>query len=125
MRAYRHRFRPVSGQVETANAVDAPRAALCYRGAMPATPAWPPASTPRLYIDQPLGPDAAPHIDGAAAHYLLNVMRLRVGDPLLLFDNRSGEWLGRIADAGRRTLDLSKLQVLPISGAFTSSPLRL
>lgn len=74
---------------------------------MPATPAWPPASTPRLYIDQPLGPDAAPHIDGPAAHYLLNVMRLKAGDPLLLFDNRSGEWLGRIAGAGKRSLDIA------------------
>jgi 16S rRNA (uracil1498-N3)-methyltransferase len=73
---------------------------------MPATPGWPPASTPRLFIDLPLGPDAAPVIDGPAAHYLLNVMRLKDGDPLLLFDNRSGEWLGVIADAGKRSLSV-------------------
>ena len=71
---------------------------------MPATPAWPPASTPRLYVDLPLQPDATPVIDGPAAHYLLNVMRLKAGDPLLLFDNRSGEWLGTIAEAGKRSL---------------------
>ena len=71
---------------------------------MPATPAWPPASTPRLFIDMPLAPDAAPMIDGAAAHYLLNVMRLKIGAPILLFDNRSGEWLARIADVGKRSL---------------------
>lgn len=71
---------------------------------MPATPAWPPASTPRLFVDQPLGPDGAPSIDGPAAHYLLHVMRAKVGDPLLLFDNRSGEWLGVIAEAGKRAL---------------------
>ena len=73
---------------------------------MPATPAWPPASTPRLFVDQPLGPDATPVIDGPAAHYLLNVMRQRPGAPILLFDNRSGEWLGTIADAGKRTLTI-------------------
>ena len=71
---------------------------------MPATPAWPPASTPRLFIDRPLGPDAAPSIDGPAAHYLLTVMRLKTGDPLLLFDNCSGEWLATVADAGKRSL---------------------
>jgi 16S rRNA (uracil1498-N3)-methyltransferase len=71
---------------------------------MPATPAWPPASTPRLFTRLPLGPDTAPVIEGAAAHYLLNVMRLRPGDPLLLFDDRSGEWLGAVADAGKRSL---------------------
>lgn len=83
-------------------ATDAEEIALCYRLGMPATPAWPPASTPRLFIDRPLGPDAAPVVDGPAAHYLLNVMRLQAGDPLLLFDNRSGEWLGVIEDAGKR-----------------------
>ena len=71
---------------------------------MPATPAWPPASTPRLFVDQPLGLDAAPVIEGPGAHYLLHVMRQRPGDPLLLFDDRSGEWLGVIADAGKRSL---------------------
>ena len=71
---------------------------------MPATPAWPPASTPRLFVDLPLAADAAPTIDGPAAHYLLNVMRLKVGAPILLFDNRSGEWLASVADAGKRSL---------------------
>ncbi len=73
---------------------------------MPATPAWPPASTPRLFIDQPLGVGSAPVIDGAAAHYLLGVMRLKAGDPVLLFDNRSGEWLAVIADATKRAVTL-------------------
>ncbi|MBA3941088.1 MAG: 16S rRNA (uracil(1498)-N(3))-methyltransferase [Sphingopyxis sp.] len=73
---------------------------------MPATPAWPPASTPRLFIDVPLGPGAAPLVDGAAAHYLLGVMRLKTGDPVLLFDNVSGEWLATVADAGKRSLML-------------------
>ncbi|WP_338426598.1 16S rRNA (uracil(1498)-N(3))-methyltransferase [Sphingopyxis kveilinensis] len=73
---------------------------------MPATPAWPPASTPRLFIDAPLGADSMPMIDGAAAHYLLGVMRLKAGDPVLLFDNRSGEWLAVIDDATRRSATL-------------------
>jgi len=71
---------------------------------MPATPAWPPASTPRLFVDLPLGPDVAPMIDGSAAHYLLGVMRLKAGDPILLFDNRSGEWLGVVDEAAKRSL---------------------
>ncbi|BBB10800.1 16S rRNA (uracil(1498)-N(3))-methyltransferase [Sphingopyxis sp. FD7] len=73
---------------------------------MPATPAWPPASTPRLFVDRPLGADSAPVIDGAAAHYLLGVMRLRPGDPVRLFDNRSGEWLAVVAEAAKRSVTL-------------------
>ncbi len=87
-------------------AKDAQNIAFCYRPPMPATPAWPPASTPRLFVDLPLAPDAAPLIDGAAAHYLLGVMRMKAGDPVLLFDNRSGEWLGVVADAAKRSLTL-------------------
>ena len=87
-------------------AMDAQNIAFCYRPGMPATPAWPPASTPRLFVDLPLGPDAVPVIDGAAAHYLLNVMRLKAGDPILLFDNLSGEWLAVVAQAGKRSLTL-------------------
>ncbi len=73
---------------------------------MPATPAWPPASTPRLFVNLPLGPDTKPLIEGAAAHYLLNVMRLKAGDPILLFDNISGEWLASVAETAKRSLSL-------------------
>src|SRR3546814_16596473 len=33
-------------------------------------------------------------------------MRAKPGDPLLLFDNRSGEWLATVTDAGKRALTL-------------------
>jgi 16S rRNA (uracil1498-N3)-methyltransferase len=36
------------------------------------------------------------------AHYLLNVMRLSVGDEALLFNGRDGEWTGRIVEAPKR-----------------------
>lgn len=71
---------------------------------MPATPAWPPQSTPRLYVAQPLSGIADIRIDGAQAHYLLNVMRLKAGDPVKLFDDISGEWLGVVEGAAKRDL---------------------
>lgn len=73
---------------------------------MPATPAWPPQSTPRLFLDDALA--AGPRrIDGPAAHYLLSVMRLKPGAPVKLFDDRTGEWLATVADAGKRDLTLT------------------
>jgi 16S rRNA (uracil1498-N3)-methyltransferase len=36
------------------------------------------------------------------AHYLLNVMRLSVGDETVLFNGRDGEWLARIVEAPKR-----------------------
>ena len=72
---------------------------------MIATPAWPPRSTPRLFVDQPLGPGPL-RLDGPQAHYLAGVMRVKAGDPVRLFDDRSGEWLATVAAAGKRDLTL-------------------
>lgn len=63
---------------------------------MPATPAWPPRSLPRLFVTKPLAPWVQVELDGAPAHYLGNVLRLKEGAELLLFDGQSGEWLARI-----------------------------
>ncbi|WP_443970452.1 16S rRNA (uracil(1498)-N(3))-methyltransferase [Sphingobium sp. CR28] len=73
---------------------------------MPATPAWPPRSTPRLFVETPIGPGIAVPVDGNAAHYLLSVMRLKDGDPVLLFDGVSGEWLATAANVRKRDLTL-------------------
>jgi len=73
---------------------------------MPAVPAWPPASTPRLFVDQTLSADALIRIGGAQAHYLSGVMRLGAGDPVRLFDDVSGEWLAEVAEVSKRELVL-------------------
>ncbi|PCG13655.1 MULTISPECIES: 16S rRNA (uracil(1498)-N(3))-methyltransferase [Sphingomonas] len=75
---------------------------------MGAQPAWPPRSTPRLFVDTPLA--AGPlRLDGAAAHYLVAVMRIKPGDPVKLFDDATGEWLAVAAAVGKRdvTLDVT------------------
>ncbi len=74
----------------------------CYGASMIATPAWPPASTPRLFVESPLEGRGEVAIGGAQAHYLATVMRAKAGDPVKLFDNVSGEWLGIVAQAGKR-----------------------
>ena len=74
---------------------------------MPATPAWPPASTPRLFIDQPLEGAAEIPVGGGQAHYLADVMRLKVGDPVRLFDDISGEWLAQVSHIGKRDMLLA------------------
>ena len=74
---------------------------------MPATPAWPPKSLPRLFVRQPLGEGARVELDGGQANYLGNVLRLGEGAELLTFDSRSGEWLARIAEAGKKRMTLA------------------
>jgi 16S rRNA (uracil1498-N3)-methyltransferase len=74
---------------------------------MPATPAWPPRSLPRLFVRQLLSEGAGVELDAGQANYLGNVMRLGVGAELLVFDGRSGEWLARISDAAKKSMTLS------------------
>ncbi len=78
---------------------------------MIATPAWPPRSTPRLFVPEPLAPGAR-RIDGPAAHYLAGVMRVKPGDPVRLFDDVTGEWLAIVAEAGKRALTLDVTEQL-------------
>ena len=74
---------------------------------MPATPAWPPKSLPRLFVRTPLAEGARVELDAGQANYLGNVMRLGEGAELLTFDGHSGEWLARIADAGKKRMTLT------------------
>ena len=74
---------------------------------MPATPAWPPASTPRLYVETPLALGGAVPVTGGQAHYLTGVMRLKPGAPVRLFDDASGEWLAEVAEIRKRDLTLT------------------
>jgi 16S rRNA (uracil1498-N3)-methyltransferase len=74
---------------------------------MIATPAWPPKSTPRLFVEQPLAEGGDVHVTGNAAHYLLGVMRLKEGAPVKLFDDISGEYLATVSSAGKRDLILT------------------
>jgi len=74
---------------------------------MPATPAWPPKSLPRLFVRTPLSDRACIELGAGQANYLGKVMRMGEDAELLVFDGRSGEWLARIAEAGKKRMTLS------------------
>src|SRR5690348_3240885 len=74
---------------------------------MVATPPWPPKSLPRLFVRSPLAEGTSVDLEAAQANYLGNVMRLGVGAELLVFDGISGEWLARIAEAGKKRMTLA------------------
>lgn len=73
---------------------------------MPATPAWPPKSAPRLFVPAPLAEGAAVALDGPQAHYLGKVMRVGPGDAVVLCDDTTGEWTARVAEVGKRQVVL-------------------
>jgi len=74
---------------------------------MPTTPAWPPKSLSRLFVRSALGEGLTVELDARQANYLGNVLRMGVDAELLLFDGVSGEWLARIAQAGKKRMVLA------------------
>jgi 16S rRNA (uracil1498-N3)-methyltransferase len=58
-----------------------------------------PGGKVRLFVEAALGADAKVALSDAQAHYLLRVMRAGIGDKLLLFNGKDGEWRGEIVEA--------------------------
>jgi 16S rRNA (uracil1498-N3)-methyltransferase len=63
-------------------------------------------SAQRLYVEAELCAGAVVEPSSAAQNYLLNVLRLREGDALLIFNGRDGEWRATVAKASRRAAQL-------------------
>ncbi|MEL7199233.1 MAG: 16S rRNA (uracil(1498)-N(3))-methyltransferase [Pseudomonadota bacterium] len=79
---------------------------------MPATPAWPPKSAPRLFVDHELAMGLALQLEGKQAHYLGKVMRVKTGDAVIVCDNITGEWATRVTDKAKRSVSLEVAEQL-------------
>ena len=55
----------------------------------------------RLFVEDELTTGAVLELAAGQSHYLANVMRLKLGAPVHLFNGRDGEWRGRIESLGR------------------------
>ena len=56
----------------------------------------------RLFIDQPMQAGTEIALDRGQSNYLLNVLRMREGSTLLVFNGRDGEWRAVVTGAGRK-----------------------
>jgi 16S rRNA (uracil1498-N3)-methyltransferase len=56
----------------------------------------------RLFVDAPLAERDEVALTEAQAHYVTSVMRRTVGDPVLVFNGRDGEWLAALSAASKR-----------------------
>jgi 16S rRNA (uracil1498-N3)-methyltransferase len=73
------------------------------------------ASKIRLFVEAPLA-QSSPDIlvSGVRAHYLIDVMRMRLNDGIRLFNGKHGEWVARLVDLDRRKCSLRlERQVAP------------
>ena len=65
----------------------------------------------RLHVHDELAAGQSIEPSREQAHYLINVMRLKTGGELLLFNGRDGEWLARAAEVDRRRCRLEALSL--------------
>jgi 16S rRNA (uracil1498-N3)-methyltransferase len=63
--------------------------------------------SPRLYLDQPLVAGATLSLDRAQTHYLGDVLRLKPGSPVLVFNGCDGEWRAAFAPEVKRSAALA------------------
>ncbi len=79
---------------------------------MPATPAWPPKSAPRLFVAHEIQAFEPVTIGETGAHYLSRVMRVKPGDVVILCDDISGEWATTVVAAEKRSITLEPVSQL-------------
>ncbi|MFD0916168.1 16S rRNA (uracil(1498)-N(3))-methyltransferase [Pseudahrensia aquimaris] len=67
-------------------------------------------SAQRLFLDTPLMTGSLCELDRNQANYLLNVLRLKDGSGVLVFNGRDGEWQTRVVVEGRKKAHLECIE---------------
>lgn len=60
----------------------------------------------RLFVDEPLSLQKKLTLTQTQSHYLKNVLRMREGEILLLFNGRDGEWRAKIVEITKKAIVL-------------------
>lgn len=86
-------------------------------------------SAQRLFVEARLEADARLVPDADRLNYLLNVLRLREGEAIILFNGRDGEWLARLESVTRRSATLvakeqTREQTVPFDLSYCFAPLK-
>ena len=66
--------------------------------------------SPRLFLGQTLAQGATLNLEAAQANYLVNVLRLKAGANVLVFNGRDGEWRAELAATGKKKVALNVVE---------------
>jgi|SRR5688572_695742 len=85
--------------------------------------------SPRLFVEAPLAEGATLPLAPNQANYLVNVLRLKPGADVLVFNGRDGEWLAQLAASGKKAAKLAvtertREQTAPGDLHYLFSPLK-
>ena len=85
--------------------------------------------SPRLFVEAPLADGAEITLGASQANYLVNVLRLKAGDAVLLFNGRDGEWRAELSAPRKKAVTLTvgermRAQAAPGDLDYLFSPLK-
>ncbi len=85
--------------------------------------------SPRLFVEAPLAEGVSVPLEAAQANYLVNVLRLKAGASVLLFNGRDGEWRAELVATGKKKATLhiverTREQTAPGHLHYLFSPLK-
>ena len=63
--------------------------------------------TTRLFVEVPLAAGVMIPLERDQTNYLVNVLRMKPGAPVLVFNGRDGEWRAELAQAGKKSFALA------------------
>jgi 16S rRNA (uracil1498-N3)-methyltransferase len=66
--------------------------------------------SPRLFLGQTLAQGATLGLEAAQANYLVNVLRLKAGANVLVFNGRDGEWRAELTATGKKKAALNVVE---------------
>lgn len=83
----------------------------------------------RLWLSADMAAGTQVSLEREQANYLLNVLRLKSGDSVLVFNGRDGEWLASIVPEGRKSASLTlerqtRVQTAPPDLHYLFAPLK-
>lgn len=78
--------------------------------------------TIRCYVDQPLAPGAIATLSEVATGHLVRVLRLGVGDAVVLFNGDGHDFAARLRSVGKRGAEAEVIDARPVAN---ESPLRI
>ena len=85
--------------------------------------------SPRLFVDAPLAVGATLSLEAPQAHYLVDVLRLKEGDGVLVFNGRDGEWRAALAAVSKKKFALrvneqTRAQTQPADLHYLFAPIK-
>ena len=75
--------------------------------------------TPRIFVDQSIKLSDVITLDGSKAHHLTHVLKVRVSDPLIIFNGSGGEFQARVIAVKKTSLQIRIEQHDPVDREST------